>query len=64
MFGHEIEVEREMYGSGFIGFCECSDPDWVDEGWSGQVSFYGSSEQDVLDQHHDHLLAVEEVELV
>lgn len=64
MLGHKIEVEREMYGSGFIGFCECSDADWVDEGWSGQVSFYGHSAQDVVEQHYDHLLEVEEVDLV
>ena len=48
-----------MYGAGYLGFCSCSDPDWIDDGWSGQVAFYGSSEQDVLDQHHDHLLEVE-----
>lgn len=60
MLGHKIEVGREMYGAGFIGFCECSDPDWVDEGWSGQVVFAGNTEQEVLDQHHDHLLEVEE----
>lgn len=60
MLGHKIEIEREIYGAGFIAFCECSDADWVDEGWSGQVVFYGSSEQDIIDQHHDHLLEVKE----
>ncbi len=63
MLGHRIEVEREMYGSGFMGFCNCSDPDWSEGGWSGQVAFYGYTEQEVLDQHHDHLLEVDEVEL-
>ena len=63
MLGHKIEVEREMYGSGFLGFCECSDPNYED-GWDGQVVFAGNTEKEVLDQHHDHLLAVEEVELV
>lgn len=64
MFGHEIEIEREIYGSGFIGYCGCSDPDWTDAGWSGQVVFYGSTPAEVREQHHDHLLEVKELELV
>ena len=58
MLGHEIEIEQNIYTLGYEGFCECSDPNYED-GWAGQVVFAGNTEQEILDQHHDHLLEVE-----
>lgn len=58
MLGHKIEIEQNIYTLGYEGFCECSDADYED-GWSGMVVFSGNTQQDVLDQHHDHLLEVE-----
>lgn len=61
---HDLEVEQNIYGLGFEGSCECSDPDWTGDGWDGQVSFFGTTKQEVLNQYLDHLLEVKEAELV
>lgn len=60
MLGHDLEMYSDFYSRGWVGVCDCSSPDWVDDGWEGQVQFYGDSEQEVIDLHHDHLLEVED----
>lgn len=52
---HTLEIYRNAYTGGFDGVCECSTPSYED-GWEGVVSFFGLSEDEVEDQHHDHLL--------
>lgn len=51
---HMLTIDKNPYGPGFLGFCECSDPDFSD-GWSGQVAFAGDSQQEIIDVHHDHV---------
>lgn len=53
---HTLEIERNMAGLGWDGFCSCSDYDYED-GWSGGVFFHGTKD-DVMAQHFDHVLEV------
>ena len=55
MKNHELEYEQNVYVGGYVGSCSCSDPDWEDS-WSGHVTFSGYTEQEITDQHFDHLL--------
>lgn len=52
---HELEVERNPWVGGYDGNCSCSDPDWVDEGWSGQVVFHGVTRSEVEDYFAEHV---------
>lgn len=52
---HKLEMYQNRYTGGIDGVCSCSSPHYED-GWSGQVSFFGSTEQEVQDWHHDHLI--------
>lgn len=52
---HELTVGRETATALWSGFCSCSSPDYED-GWYGQIAFYGDSEAEVRDQFHDHLV--------
>ena len=56
---HMLTLEKLTLGPGYVGHCDCSDPDWRDHGWDGVVLFTGDSEQEVIDLHHDHVLEVE-----
>lgn len=56
MNGHILTIDNGSYGAGFIGTCECSDPDFLDDSWVGVVNFFGYSKADIIDQHHDHLI--------
>ena len=56
---HKLEVSWNSFGGGYLGSCEtCSDPDWSDDGWSGQVVFYGATVSEVEDYFADHVAEV------
>lgn len=63
MRGHELTIEKGLGGFLWEGFCQCSDPDWSDDGWSGQVQFYGNTKDEVRDSHFFHVLDMVEEEL-
>lgn len=52
---HTLVIKRNQYVGGFDGHCECLDPDWSGEHWSGYVSYRADTEADIIDQHQDHL---------
>lgn len=52
---HELEIYPNKYTGGLDGICGCSTMHYED-GWEGQVSFFGNTEEEVKDQHWDHLL--------
>lgn len=54
MFGHKLEIERNVIGMGWDGYCECSDPDYVEGGWEGQTVFHGDTEEEVRTYHFEH----------
>lgn len=53
---HMLVIEENRYVGGFDGYCECLDPDWDGESWEGFTSYHADTQQDIIDQHHDHLL--------
>ena len=55
---HKLTVEKNIYGAGVTGYCECSDPDWTGDGWAGQVEFYGNTASEVRNYYADHLVEV------
>lgn len=57
---HMLTIEKNYYTGGFSGYCDCSDPDWTDDGWDGQVWFEGLTQQEVIDLHHDHVIHEEQ----
>lgn len=62
MRGHELMMEKNPTGIGWDGVCECSNPDWTDDGWEGQVSFYGTKDE-VRKDHFYHVLDMVEANL-
>ena len=53
---HKLEyVEKNPWVGGYDASCSCSDPDWADDGWSGQVVFHGASRRDLEDYFADHV---------
>lgn len=56
---HMLTIENNPYTGGFMGVCECSDPDWtIEGGWAGLTVFEGFSQQEVVDLHADHVAEV------
>ena len=53
---HALDITRNTTFGFFEGSCSCSDADWVDDGWSGQVTFSGDTEGEIQDYFHDHLV--------
>lgn len=53
---HKLEyVEKNPWVGGYDASCSCSDPDWVDDGWDGQVVFHGATVSEVEDYFADHV---------
>lgn len=58
---HKLEyVEKNPWVGGYDASCSCSDPDWSDGGWSGQVVFHGDTVSEVEDYFADHVAEVDE----
>ena len=58
---HKLEyVEKNPWVGGYDASCSCSDADWVDDGWSGQVVFHGATVSEVEDYFADHVAEVDE----
>lgn len=57
---HELSfIEQNSYGPRWVASCSCSDPDY-EAGWSGQVDFYGDTQEEVELNFQEHLTDVEE----
>ena len=57
---HKLEyVEKNPWVGGYDASCSCSDADWVDDGWEGQVVFHGDSLSEVEDYFEEHVAEVE-----
>lgn len=61
MEGHKLTLNTDMWG--VHGWCECTDPDWTDRGWEGQIDFYGDTEEEVREYHMEHLQEIGDAEI-